>query len=30
MQKEQEAVNFISNLLKQMHENKMAIINNMR
>ena len=29
LQKEQETVSFISNLLKQMHDNRMAIINNM-
>jgi hypothetical protein len=30
LQKEQELVSFITNLLKQMHESRMAIINNMR
>jgi hypothetical protein len=30
LEKERELVNFISNVLKQMHESRMAIINNMR
>ncbi len=30
LQKEQELVSFITNVLKKMHETRMAIINNMR
>ncbi len=30
LEKERELVSFITNLLKQMHESRMAIINNLR
>jgi len=30
LEKERELVSFISNVLKQMHDSRMAIINNMR
>ncbi|REG37506.1 hypothetical protein ATI61_101492 [Archangium gephyra] len=29
-EQEQQLINFITNMMKQMHENRMAIINNMR